>query len=326
MTVREIAKLAGVSPATVSRYLTGMEKVSRDASEKICNVMETAGCQVTMRMKNTNGMVGVLVPNLECNFYSNVLREMIEQISDYDFQLVFIPNSQNRKKDVKSLLRKLKLCGLIFLEEDIEEDILKLAQELQLKTVICGAAAIGSQGAMVHINDLAAAYEGTRYLIGLGHKRIAFLADYPYSISVGFQRLAGCRKAMEEAGLEFDEKLVRCGDVFYDVGYRFTQELVKSGAEFTAVFAFSDEMAIGAMGALYDNGIRVPKDVSVLGFDDLPIASRIRPALTSIHQPIKAIVKNTLDIFSNKGSNMANTAITLPYTICERETCCRVEI
>jgi DNA-binding LacI/PurR family transcriptional regulator len=325
VTIREIAKQVGVSPATVSRYLTGAEKVSRSVSEKIYSVMEAANCQIIRRTKSANGLVGVLVPNLEVGYYSDVLREIIEQIPGYGFQTVFIPTTENSKQSFKSLLRELKLSGLIFLEENIEEDILKIAQELRLKTVICGAASIGSQATMVHINDLAAAYEGTKYLIGLGHKRIAFFSDYPHAISVGFQRMVGCRKAMEEAGLDFNEKLIKCGNVIYEVGYQFTLDLIRDGADFTAIFAFSDEMAIGTINALYDSGLRVPDDISILGFDDLPIARRNRPALTTIHQPLHEIVKNTLDVFANPESSMANTAITLPYTVCERATCRRID-
>ncbi|MFA9379838.1 MAG: substrate-binding domain-containing protein, partial [Acetanaerobacterium sp.] len=127
-----------------------------------------------------------------------------------------------------------------------------------------------------------------------------------------------------EAGLVFDEKLTRCGDVIDEVGYRYTQELIREGADFTAIFAFSDEMAIGAINALYDNGLRVPEDISVLGFDDLPIAMRIRPALTTIHQPLHEIVSRTLDVFTDQNLNMANMAITLPHTVCERATCRRI--
>ena len=324
MTVREIAKRAGVSPATVSRYFTGSDKVGRATEEKIRNAMEKAGYSAPPRAMNQNALVAVLVPNLECKFFSDVLREIILQIPEYDFQTVFVPVVGNGKKDCKSLLRGLKLSGLIFLDEKIDNDILEFAEEQNLRMVMCGAASIGSRAAMVHINDLAAAYEGTKYLIGLGHKRIAFLSDHSYSISVGFQRMVGCRKAMEEAGLVFDEKLVRCGDVIYDVGYHFTQELIEEGADFTALFAFSDEMAIGAINAMYDSGLRVPDDISVLGFDDLPIALRTRPALTTIHQPLHKIVKNTLDIFVNPDTDMKNMAITLPYSLCERETCRKI--
>lgn len=325
MTVREIAKQAGVSPATVSRYLQKKQKVSAERSRKIDRVLETNGLRLPAAAAVSSRIVGISVPNLECRFYSEVLREILDQIPGCDLQVVILPSLENSRQSFRYLVGELNLYGVIFLEEDIKQEIWDLLRELHLKAVMCGSASIDSHAAMVHVNDLAAAYEATKYLISLGHKKIAFLADYPNSISVGFQRLAGCRKAMEEAGLEFDERLVRHSDVFYDNGYQHVQEMLHNGLEFTAVFAFSDEMAIGAMNALYDNGLRVPEDISVMGFDDLSVASRVRPALTTVHQPLKQIVKNTLEIFLKDDFDMVNTAITLPYQIRVRESCRKID-
>ena len=325
MTIREIAKQAGVSPATVSRYLNGTHKISTKKSREIKRVLTKNGIQPPSFLKIADRIVGVSVPNLECRFYSEILREILDQIPNYNLQVVFLPSLEKDRQSFCCLVKRLNLSGIIFLEENIKQNIWDLLRKLHLKAVMCGSASIDSQVAMVHINDLAAAYEATKYLISLGHKKIAFLSDYPYSVSVGFQRLAGCRKAMEEANLQFDEKLVCYSDVFYKNGYLHIQKLLQNRMKFTAVFAFSDEMAIGAMDALYDNGLCVPEDVSVMGFDDLSIASRVRPALTTVHQPLKQIVKKTLDIFSGEDFDMINTAITLPYRLCVRESCRKID-
>lgn len=98
---------------------------------------------------------------------------------------------------------------------------------------------------------------------------------------------------------------------------------LSEGQRFTAVFAFSDELALGAMAALYDEGIRVPKDVSVLGYDDLPCATRVRPALTTVHQPIDTIVRKSLELFS-QSPQAIHTEILLPHSIVERQSCWRL--
>jgi DNA-binding LacI/PurR family transcriptional regulator len=324
MTVREMAEQAGVSPATVCRYLNNKNKVSAKLSNKINVVLEANNFHPSSFSKTSNRLIGVSVPDLECGFYSDIMREIIDQASNYNIQIIFLPTLENDKQSFQFMVKELKLDGIIFLEENVSVEVWNLLNEIQLKAVMCGSASIGSHAAMVHINDLAAAYEGTRYLISLGHKKIAFLSDYPYAISVGFQRLAGCRKAMEEVNLEFNENLVRYSNVYYENGYSNIQDLLKNRFDFTAVFAFSDEMAIGAMNALYDNGLRVPEDISVLGFDDLEIASRVRPALTTIHQPLKQIVKKTLDIIVSPDSNMDNSAITLHCQVCERMSCRKI--
>lgn len=324
MKVYEIAKQAGVSPATVSRYFNDKNKVSRKMADKINKVLESNGLMLSSFSKTPNHVIGVSVPNLKCRFYSEIIQEIIEQIPEYNMQVVFIPSLENDHQSFRSMAKELNMEGVIFLEENISPEDLDMVQDLHINAVMCGAASSTSKVAMVHVNDLAGAYEGTKYLISLGHKKIAFLSHYTYEISVGFQRLSGCRKAMEEAGLEFNQNLIRYSDVFYEDGYRDIQDLLKNHQDFTGVFAFSDEMAIGAMNALYDNGLRVPEDVSVLGFDDLTIASRVRPALTTIHQPLTQIVKNTLNILANPDSNMSNSAIIVPYQIYERESCRKI--
>jgi DNA-binding LacI/PurR family transcriptional regulator len=325
MTIREIARHAGVSPATVSRYFTGAERISGDTAEKIRSVVDSCEGVNHARRKNTNDTVAILVPNLKFRYFCDAIREIIDQMPDYPFRTVVIPTSDGQAR-YKDLLREMKLKGIVFLEEDIDSDILEWVQKANVKTVHCGAASITSRSAMVHINDLAAAYEGTKYLIGLGHKKIAYLSDFQNSISVGFQRMVGAKKAMEEAGLEYDEKLVRYGEVVYDVGYTFATELLDEGRDFTALFAFSDEMAIGAMNAILDYGLKVPEDISVMGFDDLQVANCVRPRLTSIHQPLREIVKNTLDTFleTDSDGNMSIKAVTLPYSIVERDSCRRI--
>lgn len=324
MTVRDIAKLAGVSPATVSRYFTGTENVSDETSGKIREIIDRLGYKPPQKVKKESGVIGVLMAHMRYGFYSEVMREMIEQIPRYSFNVVFIPTIDRPKFAYKQIIKKLELDGLIFMEEDINSEILELVAELGLKTVVCGGAALDCSATAVHVNDLAAAYEGTKYLIALGHEKIVFLSDYPHSISSGFQRLTGSRKAMEENGLYFDEDCVKYGEVTYEVGYRATQELITSGAEFTAIFAFSDEMATGAIAALFDRNLRVPEDVSVLGFDDLSLAAKIRPGLTTVHQPIADFVKSTLDSFVRSDNGVSHAAITLPHRIQERGSCRRL--
>ncbi len=293
-------------------------------TDKIDKVLESNGLNPLRFSKTPDHIIGVSVPNLKCRFYSEVIQEIIEQIPEYNLQIVFIPSLENDHQSFRSMVKKLNLEGIIFLEENVNKEDLDMVQDMHINAIMCGAASSMSHVAMVHVNDLAGAYEGTKYLISLGHKKIAFLSHYTYEISVGFQRLSGCRKAMEEAGMEFNEDLIRYSDVSYEDGYRDIQDLLKDHQDFTAVFAFSDEMAIGAMNALYDNGICVPDDVSVLGFDDLPIATRVRPTLTTVHQPLKQIVKNTLNILANPDSSMSNTAIIVPYQIYERASCRKI--
>lgn len=127
--------------------------------------------------------------------------------------------------------------------------------------------------------------------------------------------------AMTEQGLRFGEPYVRYGDLYYENGYRFANEIATGGLRFSAIFAFSDEMARGAIDALQDLGLRVPQDVSVMGFDDLPLAAQTRPRLTTIHQPIDEFVQCTVDMFFNEDFSMRSREIVMPHRIVERDSC-----
>ena len=136
---------------------------------------------------------------------------------------------------------------------------------------------------MIHINDLSAAYEGAKYLLELRHEKILILSDYPKSISSGFQRITGCKRAYEEFGVPFEAEFAKYGELTYENGYWLTAQALQKGLAFSAVFAFSDEAAMGAISALYENGLRVPEHISVLGFDGIRMSERITPKLTLLH-------------------------------------------
>ena len=127
---------------------------------------------------------------------------------------------------------------------------------------------------------------------------------------------------MEESGAQLPDNSVICGSVTFEAGYDAIGKALESGLRFTAVFAFSDELAVGAMAALHDAGLRVPEDVSVLGYDDLPIALRVRPKLTTIHQPIDLFIQKTLELF-DQGHQGLCTELLLQHSIIQRDSCKR---
>jgi len=323
LTIREIARKADVSPATVSRYLNGAGNISQEKALKISQVIEQVDSEDMPRIRGANRIVGVIITDMRLQFFCDAQREIIEQIRRYNFQTVFISATGNDKFNYLDTIRSLNLSGLILLDEEISPELMQVIEQCDLKVVICGGVNYehGHRVTCVHINDISAGYEGTKYLINKGHKSIAFLSDFPHLISCGFQRLAGAKKALEEAGLPFNERLWRCGEITDDMGYKLIKEILLEGIPFTAVSAFSDQMAFGVINALYDEGISVPRDVSVFGFDDLSIAERMRPRLTTVHQPLKKIVSSTLDIFAEKVISEDNTEINIPFSIVERESC-----
>lgn len=322
MTVREIARLAGVSPATVSRYFTGAEFVSDSAAAKISEAMAQNGGAEPHRVRRRSGLLVLAVPHMRLAFYTELMKLFMEKVSAYGMQLLFFPICGMDAAQCRTWLGRMKPDGLILLEETEGVPLLEIAKEMEIPVVVCGEALPSVKRATtVHVNDISAAYEGTRYLLGLGHRNIVFFSNHARGINASYQRISGCSMAMQESGLSFGEPYVRYGELTYENGYHFAHEITTGGLQFSAIFAFSDEMARGAINALLDLGVRVPQDVSVLGFDDLPLAEQTRPRLTTIHQPIDEFVQQAVDIFFNDSGITKTREIVLPHSLVERDSC-----
>lgn len=320
-TVRAIAAEAKVSPATVSRYFTGSEAVSPLLSHDIEEALKRMGERVEEK-RPPKQVILILLTHLRYAFLSRTVEELLEQEHGKRYSFILARFDPENPDAVKGIVNRVHPTGVVYFEEEMDPAILRHIQDSGVRTVMCGGVAVDPASDMIHVNDIRASFDGTRYLLDLGHRDILFLSDDISKIGAGYQRIAGARRAMEERGLELPEEAVRCGSVTFEGGYAATQEALQAGQKFTAVFAFSDELAVGAMAALYDAGIRVPEDVSVLGYDDMPISSRVRPQLTTIHQPVDQFVQKTLELFDQE-AHRPGAEVLLPYTIIERASCCR---
>ncbi len=274
ITVRKIAEEAGVSPASVSRYINGSEDVSSEIASKVESALFSLGGSPVVRRPRKQ-IILILLTHLRFDFYGRTLAELLEQEPQSEYTFMLLRYNPQSPETVRNFVSRMHPVGVIYFEEEIDSGILQYLQSCGLRTVMCGGVALDHQSDRVHVNDIAAAYEGTNYLLDLGHREILFLSDDEQKIGAGFQRITGSRKAMEERGLEFPESLVLRGGVTFEAGYQAMATALREKKQFTAAFAFSDELAVGVMAALYDAGLRVPEDISVLGYDDLTIATRI---------------------------------------------------
>lgn len=325
--IRDVAKLAKVSPATVSRYFSGSNVVGTELSKRIEEAANALGYVPNREVKRNQGVIIVLVPNLQLSYFSEVLKELMKQMPKFKLKILILPTVQG-DDSYKTFFRDLYVVGVIYLDEELDKDMIRYIRAKNIKIVMLGGAAFEAKCDMVHINDMAAAYEGMRYLLDLNHRDILILADYPRSFYSGFQRLIGCQQALKENDLEYDQdEMVSFGYLTYENGYRSMEKALKKKKKFTAVFAFSDDCAMGAISALHDYGLRVPEDVSVLGFDGISVSQRVVPKITTIYQPIDKMVEWTLSHLSElqKKKEMENIEYTLPYQLLERGTCIRRE-
>lgn len=329
MNINEFAKLCGVSPATASRFFSGNAALSPERSEHIRRLAEETGYQPSKRYQRRkaggNGPIVALIPYLHHRYQVDLLSELQRYAGSLQRQMLILCESESeRVQQCIPLIRSINSAGLVLLHEGSDGEFSPLLGVPAIPMVLCSALSVTKTISSVHIDDLAAAYDGARYLIGCGHTSIAVISDQAEAIGSGSLRIMGCQKAFLDAGLQLDDdRIVHAWYSFAD-GYAAMNRLLDRKIRFTAVFVLSDEMAAGAMAALHDRGIKVPEEISVLGFDNGYQALEIRPLLTTVGQPLEQIACRSIDILLAGNCTAAPESIVLPHTLVERQSCRRL--
>lgn len=324
MTIREFAKLCEVSPATASRFFSGRGSISEPVRLRIEQMAKKTGYAPPDSFRGrrkTSALIVVIIPNFRQSFFTDMIEQLRTHAARMGKRLMILPLDETNPQNTLALISSCEPMGVILLHESVDFPLADALSRRNLPVIVCGGLAAGRRFSAVHIDDMMAAYDGTNYLIDLGHKRIGFLTDASRTISSGFQRLTGCRKAMEDAHLACDDSCIQPGNMTFEDGYEGVAALLERQPNLTAIFAFSDDLAAGAITRLREMGRRVPEDVSVLGFDDNSMARHFSPALTTVHQPMEQIAQKTLERLASMQGAHDVSALTMACEIVERESC-----
>lgn len=324
MTIREFAKLCGVSPATCSRFFSGSGAVSQSVRLHIEEVAKKTGyCPPdTFRgRRKFSSVIAVILPHFRQGFFQDMLEKLREQAEAVHKRLIVFPCDDRKPQETLALLNAVNPLGIVMLHESMDDALADAINQRNIPTIVCGGIPIGRRFSSVHIDDMMAAYDGTNYLLELGHSKIGFLTDNSRAISSGFQRLTGCKKAFEDAGLPLPPDWILPTGMTFEDGYHGIDELLQRQPDLTAVFAFSDDLAVGTLVRLYELGKQVPEHISVLGFDDHIMARATIPPLTTIHQPLEDIARYTIERLINMQGAHDISSVTVGCTIQKRATC-----
>jgi LacI family transcriptional regulator, repressor for deo operon, udp, cdd, tsx, nupC, and nupG len=291
--IKDVARLAGVSIATVSRTLATPEKVSEATRRKVQQAIQRSGyvrneLARSFRMQSTQTIL-VLVPDIGNPFYSLIIQglEEIAQRHRYRLLLGDLQNSAERELEYLQGVMQRQVDGVISLGHALPQ-VRTFKDGKTVPLVMACEYLHDTSVASVSIDNAGAAALATRHLVERGHRRIAFI-NGPASTPLSKDRLRGYRAALKGAGLPYAAELVLRGDFSLASGERAAQALLAAEREFTAIFAANDAMGIGAIKVLRAHGLLVPRDVSVVGFDDIEFAQYVEPPLTTIHQPRREI-------------------------------------
>ncbi|MTD27687.1 LacI family DNA-binding transcriptional regulator [Erwinia sorbitola] len=303
ITMLDVAKKAGVSKATVSRVLAGNSYVSTTTKERVFKAIEETGYRPNLLARNlaTNKSqnIGLVVTNTLYNgpYFSELLFQAATVTEQHGRQLLLADGKHDARQERQAIEFLLDLrCDAIIiyprflntseLDEIIQQTrkpIIVVNRQLEKHPQHCVIAA-HEQNTLDAVN----------YLVSQGHRDIAFISGSDGS-PTGISRLNGYRQALRMHHIAFDKQRVVQGSWSLQSGYEAGVELMARGAEFTALVASNDDMAIGAARALYAAGKRIPQDVSLLSFDDIPMASFFVPPLTTVHVPVGEMIKHTLE-------------------------------
>ena len=289
-TLMDVARKAGVSPSTVSRILNGTARVSEDKRLAVLAAiaqMNFAPNQMAQGLKKgRSNTIGIVVQDISSPFFDETLRGVDDGLKHTGYASVIVSGHWNADEEADRirLLLARKVDGIILLSGRMsDQTVLNFSSQ---RPIVSTGRALHTRSALgFKLDNEAGAHMAVHHLIELGHRKIAFISGPSNNIDAA-ERLAGYTRALNEAGIAFDPQLVVEGNYHEASGMLAMNHLFDSQQQFSAVFAANDLSAYGARLALYRKGIRVPDDISLVGFDDLPGSSFTTPPLTTIRQPL----------------------------------------
>jgi LacI family transcriptional regulator len=299
VTIKDVAREANVSVATVSRVLNGSGPVSAETQHRIREVagrlryVPHGGARSLITSKTYT--LGVLLPDLYGEFFSEVIRGMDDTAQRHGFHLI-ISRSHATKHGIETAMRAMRgrVDGVVAMSPDLDAESL-LNVPATLPVVLLCSVPRGNAIDSVIIDNCRGARAMVKHLIGLGHRRIAIIKGAPRNYDAA-ERLRGYRLALKDAGIKSERSLELEGGFTEAGGYAAALQVLELDPRPTAVFAANDSMAIGALSALRESGVRVPDDMAVAGFDDIPLARYMDPPLSSVHVPICELGAKAVDL------------------------------
>jgi LacI family transcriptional regulator len=296
VTSLDVAKRAGVSRTTVSIVLNDIQgfSIPDDTRQRVMqaaldlNYVPNAAAQaLASRRSQIVGLILTRSPHhiLSDVFLNQVLDGLIQTVHKHEMLLMIeIVEPQHQEQAYLQLIRAKRIDGLLLSGPRFDDQALLALEKDSFPTVLMGRLP-GTGFPSIDVDNLSAACNAVDHLIGLGHRNIACITNAGISYTAASDRLNGYRQAIESAGITYNDALVRFGDFDPESGYKQMNSLLAAGSSISAVFVASDVVALGAKAAIRERGLRIPQDIAVVGFDDVPLARYLDPPLTTVRIP-----------------------------------------
>lgn len=316
ITIKDIAKICGVGVSTVSRALNNHPDINPETREKIMETVRQYNFVPNNSARNLkitdSKTIAILIKGISNPFFMKMIKVMEDEIQRMDYSLVLhhVDADADEVDIATELIKEKRLKGIIFLGGHFthtKEKLDRIDVPFVLSTITMSNGML-SNYSFISVNDVEESYKMVDYLVKLGHKKIATITADESDESIGKLRREGYIKALEDNGIKADSSLIypMVDDIdtyTMENGYAVMKKMLKDKADFTAVFAISDTLAIGAMKALDEAGIRVPEEISIAGFDGIDVSFFYTPSITTIQQPFDAMARETVQVLFNEIDN-----------------------
>ncbi|MGD0876687.1 MAG: LacI family DNA-binding transcriptional regulator [Anaerolineales bacterium] len=327
-TIRDVAKLAGVAPITASRVISHSGYASEDVRQRVNQAAEQLGyvpnsLARSLRSKRTRTLALVLT-DITNPFWTTVARGVEDAASEVGYHVIFCNTDESASKQqsyLEAMIQK-QVDGILLVPAHSKENPIGFLHQQNVQVVLLDRRLPDMQADVVRCDSRGGAYQLVQLLVKLGHRRIAILGG-PSGVSSADDRVAGYKLALHEAGLKSEKQLIISGEFSVESGYEMTRSVLALPSRPTALFAGNNFIAIGALKALHDAELVVPKEMSVVGFDDLPAAIVVDPFLTVAVQPAyemgQRATKRLLECLDGENTGGVQD-IVLPVSIIERKS------
>ena len=336
-TIYDVAKIAGVSPSTISRVMNAPDIVAEDTRQKVINAVKELAyipnmMAASMPRRRTNS-IGLIIPDITNIFFSNLVRGVQDVCENYGYSVLVVNSDDSQEKEGRylKLLYSRRVDGVIltvagYREKEFPEEELSLLKKMNI--VLIDREINGMMTPIVKVNNFGGAYSAVKYLLTMGHKKIMYLAGIE-GTRTNQEREKGYLTALKEAHIYWKKELA--ADFRLDTAYQKTMhhwpKLQNSDDLPTAIFAANDLMAIGALKAFVRLKVQVPKEVSIIGFDNIPFSDCTYPPLTTIAQPTylmgQKAVETLLKVIDRK---KIKKSVEFETELIERDSVCRWEV
>jgi LacI family transcriptional regulator len=327
-TIIDVAREVGVSYTTVSRVLNNKGNVKPETRERVLAAMTRLGYVVDQRARSLAGgrsqLIGLLVHDMGTSYIGEIIRGIDAELASAQYDLLLYTTHRRKVKEsayVITLTRGIADGLLLVLPRDPGAYLETLRQH-RFPHVLIDHRGGDEEAPAVAAANWQGAYKATEYLIELGHRRIGFITGAMDQICAR-DRLEGYKAALAHQGITFDPELVREGDFFQPLGYAGASALLELPHPPTAFFASNDASAFGVMEAVREHGMRIPDDISVVGFDDIPQAAHVHPPLTTVRQPLEEMGRTATRMLLERISDpqCPSERVELPTELVLRQSC-----